>query len=81
MGFNHQEPTLQGMSKHGQRLETSATIGPKAMKTDYTLSRREEREQQQMEEAVFNALNRASVGITVVLGCYLVWAFVVGLSA
>jgi len=51
------------------------------MKTDFTLSRREEREQQQMEDAVFNALNKASVGITVILGCYLVWAFVVGLSA
>ena len=50
------------------------------MKTDFTLSRREEREKQQMEHAVFNALNRVSVGVTVVLGCYLVWAFVVGLS-
>jgi hypothetical protein len=81
MGFNHKEPTLQGMSKHGQRLETSVTMGQKAMKTDFTLSRREEREKQQMEDAVFNALNKASVGVTVVLGCYLVWAFVVGLSA
>lgn len=50
------------------------------MKTDFTLSRREEREKQQMEDSVFDALNKASVGITVVLGFYLVWAFVVGLS-
>ena len=51
------------------------------MRTDFTPSRKEEREKQQMEDAVFEALDRASVGITVVLGCYLVWAFVVGLSA
>jgi hypothetical protein len=51
------------------------------MRTDYTLSRREEREHQQREQAVYNALNRASVGLALVLFGYLVWAFLLGLTS
>ena len=50
------------------------------MKTDYTLSRREEKENQQREQAVFDALNRASVGIAVMLGTWLMWNFMLGLT-
>jgi hypothetical protein len=51
------------------------------MRTDYTLSRREEREHQQREQAVYNALNKASVGLASVLFGYLVWAFLLGLAS
>lgn len=47
---------------------------------DFTPSRREEREHQQREQAVYNALNRASVGLASVLFGYLVWAFLLGLT-
>ena len=50
------------------------------MRTDYTLSRRAEREHQQREQAVFDALNRASVGVSLVLFGYLMWAFLLGLT-
>ena len=50
------------------------------MKTDFTLSRREEREHQQREQAVFDALNRASIGLALVLGTWLMWAFLLGLT-
>ena len=50
------------------------------MKTDYTLSRREERENEQREQAVFDALNRASVGLALVLGAWLMWNFMLGLT-
>ena len=50
------------------------------MKTDFTLSRREERENEQREQAVFDALNRASVGLALVLGAWLMWAFLLGLT-
>ena len=50
------------------------------MKTDHTLSRREERENEQREKAVFDALNRASVGLALVLGAWLMWAFLLGLT-
>jgi len=50
------------------------------MKTDFTPSRRAEREHQQREKAVYNALNRASVGLASVLFGYLVWAFLLGLT-
>ena len=42
---------------------------------DYTLSRREEREHQQREQAIYQTLNRASVGLASVLFGYLMWAF------
>ena len=51
------------------------------MKTDYTLSRREEREHQQREQAIYQTLNRATVGISLVLFGYLVWAFLLGLTS
>ena len=51
------------------------------MKTDYTLSRREEREQQQNEELVFSVLNRTIVAVTATLGVYLAWALMLGLTA
>jgi hypothetical protein len=51
------------------------------MRTDYTLSRREEREHQQREQAVYNALNKASVGVSLVLFGYLMWAFLLGLAS
>jgi hypothetical protein len=51
------------------------------MRTDYTLSRREEREHQQREQAVYNALNKASVGLASVLFGYLVWAFLLGITS
>ena len=50
------------------------------MKTDHNLSRREERENEQREQAVFDALNRASVGLALVLGAWLMWAFLLGLT-
>ena len=51
------------------------------MKTDYTLSRREEREHQQREQAIYQTLNRATVGVSLVLFGYLVWAFLLGLTS
>jgi hypothetical protein len=48
---------------------------------DFTPSRRAEREHQQREQAVYNALNKASVGLTLVLFGYLVWAFLLGLAS
>lgn len=51
------------------------------MKTDHTLSRREEREQQQREALVFSVLNKTTAGITVILGVYLMWAVLLGVSA
>ena len=51
------------------------------MRTDYTLSRKEEREQQQHEELVFSVLNRATVALTATLGVYLAWALMLGLTA
>jgi hypothetical protein len=48
---------------------------------DFTPSRRAEREHQQREQAVFDALNRASVGLASVLFGYLVWAFLLGLAS
>ena len=50
------------------------------MRTDYTLSRREEHEHQQREQAVYQTLNRATVGVSLVLFGYLVWAFLLGLT-
>ena len=50
------------------------------MKTDFTLSRKEERENEQREQAVFDALNRASVGLALVLGAWLMWAFLIELT-
>tara|TARA_R100000900_G_scaffold973_1_gene2669 strand:+ start:1562 stop:1717 length:156 start_codon:yes stop_codon:yes gene_type:complete len=51
------------------------------MKTDHTLSRREEREQKQQEELVFSVLNRATAAITTTLAVYLAWALMLGLTA
>ena len=51
------------------------------MKTDHTISRREEREQQQHEALVFSVLNRTTAAITVILGVYLMWALLLGLTA
>ncbi len=51
------------------------------MRTDYTLSRRAEREHQQREQAIYQTLNRASVGVSLVLFGYLVWAFLLGLTS
>ena len=51
------------------------------MRTDYTLSRREEREQQQHEELVLSVLNRAIVAVTATLAAYLAWALMLGLTA
>jgi hypothetical protein len=48
---------------------------------DSTPSRREEREHQQREQAVYNALNKASVGVSLVLFGYLMWAFLLGLTS
>ena len=48
---------------------------------DFTPSRREEREHQQREQAVYQTLNRASVGVSLVLFGYLVWAFLLGLAS
>lgn len=51
------------------------------MKTDYTLSRREEREQQQNEELVFSVLNKTTGAITIILGVYLTWALLLGATS
>jgi len=51
------------------------------MKTDHTLSSREEREQQQREALVFSVLNKTTAGITVILGVYLMWALLLGVSS
>ena len=51
------------------------------MRTDYTLSRKEEREQQQHEELVFSVLNRTTVAITATLAAYLAWSLMLGLTA
>ena len=52
------------------------------MKTDHTLSRREEREQQQQHEAlVFSVLNKTTAAITLILGVYLMWALLLGVSS
>jgi len=51
------------------------------MKTDHTLSRREEREQQQHENLVFALLNKTTGAVTVILGVYLMWALLLGVSA
>ena len=51
------------------------------MRTDYTLSRREEHEHQQREQAVYQTLNRATVGLASVLFGYLMWAFLLGLTS
>ena len=51
------------------------------MKTDHTLSRREEREQQQREALVFSVLNKTTAGSTVILGVYLMWALLLGVSS
>lgn len=51
------------------------------MRTDYTLSRREEREQQQHEALVFSVLNRTTAAITVILGVYLTWALLLGVTS
>lgn len=50
------------------------------MKTDYTLSRREEKENQQREDIIYQTLNWTSVGIAVVLGTWLMWNFMLGLT-
>jgi len=50
------------------------------MKTDHTLSRREEREHQQRQYAIYQTLNRASIGLALVLGAWLMWAFLLGLT-
>ncbi len=47
---------------------------------DFTPSRREEREHQQREQAIYQTLNRASVGLASVLFGYLMWAFLLGLT-
>lgn len=51
------------------------------MKTDHTISRREEREQQQNEALVFSVLNRTTAAITIILGVYLTWALLLGISS
>ena len=51
------------------------------MKTDHTLSRREEREQQQNEALVFSVLNKTTVAITIILGVYLMWALLLGATS
>ena len=51
------------------------------MRTDYTLSRKEEREQQQHEALVFSVLNRTIVALTATLAAYLAWALMLGLTA
>jgi hypothetical protein len=51
------------------------------MKTDYTLSRREEREQQQNEALVFSVLNKTTGTITIILGVYLMWALLLGVTS
>ncbi len=51
------------------------------MKTDHTLSRREEREQQQNEVLVFSVLNKTTGAITIILGVYLTWALLLGVTA
>ena len=51
------------------------------MRTDYTLSRKEEREQQQHEELVFSVLNRTTVALTATLAAYLAWSLMLGLTA
>ncbi len=51
------------------------------MKTDHTLSRREEREQQQHENLVFTLLNKTTAAITIILGVYLTWALLLGVSS
>ncbi|MEL0014793.1 MAG: hypothetical protein VW715_06235 [Rhodospirillales bacterium] len=47
---------------------------------DYTLSRREERENEKREQAIFDALNRASAGLALVLGAWLMWSFLLQLT-
>ena len=51
------------------------------MKTDYTLSRREEREQQQHEALVFSVLNKTTAAITIILGVYLMWTLLLGVTS
>ena len=51
------------------------------MKTDHTISRREEREQQQNEALVFSVLNRTTGAITGSLGVYLMWSLLLGLTS
>ena len=51
------------------------------MKTDYTLSRKEEREQQQHEALVFSVLNKTTGAVTIILGVYLTWALLLGISS
>lgn len=51
------------------------------MKTDHTLSRREEREQQQNEALVFSVLNKTTATITIILGVYLTWALLLGATS
>lgn len=50
------------------------------MKTDHTLSRREEREQQQHENLVFALLNKTTGAVTVILGVYLTWTLLLGVT-
>jgi hypothetical protein len=51
------------------------------MKTDHTISRREQREQQQHEALVFSVLNRTTAAVTGILGVYLMWSLLLGLTA
>ena len=51
------------------------------MKTDHTISRREEREQQQHEALVFSVLNKTTGAVTVILGVYLTWALLLGVTS
>ena len=51
------------------------------MKTDHTLSRREEREQQHNESLVFSVLNKTTGAITIILGVYLMWALLLGATS
>ena len=51
------------------------------MRTDHTLSRREKREQQQNEALVFSVLNKTTGAITIILGVYLTWALLLGVTS
>ncbi len=51
------------------------------MRKDFTQSKREEREEQQHEDLIFSVLNKTSVAITAILGFYLIWSVLLGLSS
>jgi len=51
------------------------------MKTDFTLSRKEEREQQHNEALVFSVLNKTTGAVTIILGVYLTWALLLEVTS